>query len=157
MLWLLFYCRCCCCRCCCCTHDQWLPICRYRRWRNFGKQTEKNTVFSCRFPKTTKFRKVKIAHALEKITTTTVPKPNPQARQKRKTFSYLRDSDSKAIFLKICTQMSKRFYVGETFPSKRIFSRKNVIQICLALITLTPTQNLPKKKSQKTQDNRTAH
>jgi len=78
-----------------------------------------------------------------------VPKPNPQARQKRKTFSYLRDSDSKAIFLKICTQMSKRFCAGETFPSKRIVSRKNAIQICLALIMLIPTQNFQKKKAKK--------
>jgi len=79
-----------------------------------------------------------------------VPKPNPQAQQKRKTFSCLRDSDSKAIFLKICAQMSKRFCVGETFPSKRIISRKNAIQICLALITLIPTQNFQKKKPKNT-------
>ena len=71
--------------------------------------------------------------------TTIVSKSNLQAWQKCKTFSYLRDSDSKAIFLKICAQMSKRFCVGETFPSKRIVSRKNAIQICLALITLIPT------------------
>ena len=71
--------------------------------------------------------------------TTIVSKSNLQAWQKCETFSCLRDSDSKAIFLKICTQMSERFYAGETFPSKRIFSRKNVIQICLVLITLIPT------------------
>ena len=66
-------------------------------------------------------------------------KSNLQAWQKCETFSCLRDGDSKAIFLKICAQMSKRFCVGETFPSKRIFSRKNVIQIFLAQITLIPT------------------